>query len=216
LPAEQLAGFCGPGQQLAVEDDPVRAQFVPDPGCTEPVSDLGEEILLVTGGGEKGPAGAGEDGAGGAVGDGEAAGSHVGVLADDDHGPGAHVLLLADHLRDAIAGVVGERLVGVFELPGAGGGGRRGHGRRQIDQPAGIRGEATHHLQSSHGVLLPDRHGPTGEAGRDDLLAEDVADVEVGRLAVAVDRIVGLANRPGGLPVRLASGDGDELSLGPA
>ena len=44
LPAEQLAGFCGPRQQLAVDDDPVRSQFVPDTGCTEPAADLGEEI----------------------------------------------------------------------------------------------------------------------------------------------------------------------------
>ncbi len=46
------------------------------------------------------------------------------VAADDHDRAGAHVLLLADHLADAVAAVLGERVLGVLEQVGPLGGRR--------------------------------------------------------------------------------------------
>ena len=80
------------------------------------------------------------------------------VAADEDHRARAHVLLLADHLRDALAPVLGERLVRVFEEALAGARRGRRHRRRQVDQPARVDREAAHHLERGRRVLLADRH----------------------------------------------------------
>ena len=80
------------------------------------------------------------------------------VPADDDHGTGAHVLLLAHDLRDALRSVIGERLAsgtrGIRPRPARFAG---RHGGRQVDQPLRIGGKAAHDFQSRHGVLFPDR-----------------------------------------------------------
>ena len=62
------------------------------------------------------------------------------------------------------------------ELPFGRGVGRR-HGRRQVDEPARVDGEAAHHLEGGRGVLAADGDAAV-QAGGDDPLAEHVADVE--------------------------------------
>ncbi len=107
----------------------------------------------------------------------EARSRRVLVLADDHHGARAHVLLLADDLRDALVEVVVEGLLGVLQQVGLLAGLARRHGRRQVDQPFGIGGEAAHHLQRRGGVLFADGH-VAAQARLDDALAEHVVDVQ--------------------------------------
>ena len=66
-----------------------------------------------SGGGQAGSGGS--SGAGGAL---EPTGSDLGLAAHDDDRAGAHVLLLADHLADAVAPVGGERLGRVLGMSG--------------------------------------------------------------------------------------------------
>src|SRR4051794_4654813 len=71
--------------------------------------------------------------------------SHTEALLSDLGGPsknhdgsGAHVLFLSNDRRDALAGIVGERLLGSLKpiIPRAGLGGR--HRRRQVDEPVRV------------------------------------------------------------------------------
>jgi hypothetical protein len=87
------------------------------------------------------------------------------------------VLLLADHLGDTVTSVRDERFAGMLEQVRTARGGRRGHGGREVDEPAGVDGEAAHHLEGSGGVLGAD--GDAGlETGVDDPLAEHVVGIE--------------------------------------
>lgn len=144
---------------------------------------------------------------------GGAQGRHRRVAAHDGHGPGAHVLLLADELGDAVAAVGREGLGGVFEEVRAVGGGRGGHGRRQVDQPAGVDGEPTHHLERGGGVLGPDRDLRL-QPGVDDALAEHIGGVE------ELGRPVGVGSgqlgdqRSSRFVVGLGCGDRDQLTFG--
>ena len=136
--------------------------------------------------------------------------------ADDDDRPRAHVLLLADHPLDAVA--PGRRRTpraGCSSRPSAIASRRRGHRRRQVDEPPRVDGEAAHDLEGGDGVLLADRHR-AGEPGLDDPLADDVVEVEVGRLAAARRRRPRGSERLGRLVVHLGGRDGDELALGVA
>ncbi len=162
----------------------------------------------------------------------EAARRHPLVAAGDDDRARAHVLLLADDALDAVAAVRGEGLGRVLEHPRHLGGGRRGHRRREVDQPARVGGEAAHHLEGGSGVLLTDRHR-AAEAGRHDALAEHVAHVELARLPPAAVRVAAVRvgagprsgsgsragsdrERPRRLVVHAMRWDRHELALRPA
>ncbi len=138
------------------------------------------------------------------------------VTADDDDRPRAHVLFLADDLRDALVAEVGERLGRVLQQPGGLACLAGRHGGRQVDQPPGVGGEPAHHFQGRRGVLLPDGDAAP-EPGRDDPLAQYVLGVE--------HLVVDLLSRQGGCPlvgrqerssrftVRSGGGDRHELLL---
>src|SRR4030088_1542978 len=96
------------------------------------------------------------------------------ITADNRYGAGAHVLFLADDLRDSLLSVVGEGFRRVFEQAREDARLRGGHGRRQVDWPVRIDGEAAHHLQRRRGVFLWDGDVPEQE-GLDDALADDGA-----------------------------------------
>ena len=72
---------------------------------------------------------------------------------------------------------MGEGLARVLEVLSFRGGVGRGHGRRQVEEPARVDGEAAHHLESGRGVLLADGDAAV-QSRADDALAEHVADVE--------------------------------------
>jgi hypothetical protein len=177
LTAEQLLGLGAPREQLGVERQPVGVEDVPEirraDGCPGAFDDLGLPCRI---GEERSPC-AGVDRSSGGVVDLEPACADVGVAAHDGNRPGSHVLLLADHLGDAVAPVGGEGLGRVFEDVGTGGGGRRRHGRREVDQPAGVDGEAAHDLERRGRVLCADGDARL-EAGVDDALAEHVGGVK--------------------------------------
>ena len=91
------------------------------------------------------------------------------------------MLLLAHDTGDSVTAEGSERLCGMLQQARPLGGRRRRHGGGQVDQPAGVGGEAAHHLKGGNAVLLAYGHG-LGEAGRDDALADGVVEIEVGRL----------------------------------
>ncbi len=104
--------------------------------------------------------------------------------------------------------------------------GRRGHRRRQVDEPARVDREPAHHLERRECVLLPDSHGAAGEPGLHNALADDVVDVQFGGVAAGA---VGLgrcaddsatssrtAERPGRLVVHPARRNADQFALGVA
>ena len=136
------------------------------------------------------------------------------VPADQHHGAGAHVLLLAHHVLDAVGAEAGERLRGVLEQTGLRRGRRRAHRRRQVEQPVRVDGEAAHHLQRRGGAF--GGHGdPAVVARRNDALACDVAELEQVRLAtggrVGRDR---RRQRLDGFVPDLLCGNGQQLALG--
>ena len=150
------------------------------------------------------------------VGDAEPLPRRLLVPADDDDGPRAHVLLLADDLRDTLAAVVGERLGGMLQQARLAAGLAGRHGGRQVDQPLRVGGEPAHHLQGRRGVLLADRD-VAPQPGRDDPLAEHVLGVEhlvVGLLGRERRGLLILGQeRPGRLAVGPGGRDRDELLL---
>ena len=156
LALDQFDGLRRPRHQLAVEHEPVGAQLAPQLGGVGGLADAAERRLGLLAVVEERPAGSGVDRARLAAVDAEALAGDVGVAADDDDRARAHVLLLADHVRDAVGSVFSERALRVLEQvgPRRGGGGR--HRRRQVDEPPRIDREAAHHLQRGGGVLLPD------------------------------------------------------------
>src|ERR1051325_6671964 len=99
------------------------------------------------------------------------------VAAYDNNGAAAHVFGLADYLLEALVFEVVERFGWVFQEAWF----RRGlagrHGGREIDEPAGLYGEAAHDFQGGGGVFCSD-HYVAGMAGGDDALAEDVGGVQ--------------------------------------
>ena len=140
--AQQPPGLQRPGQQFGVQQQPVGVQFGVDPGGPHRPPHPRDELLRQRGRQER-PARPRVD--------------HAGVAAQVHHGPGAHVLLLAQHLPDAPLGELGERLLRVFEVVGQRGGAHRRHGRRQVGQQRRVQREPAHHLQGAGGVL--GRHG---------------------------------------------------------
>ena len=156
---------------------------------------------------EERPAGARVDRAGLAAVDAEALARDVGVAAHDHDRARSHVLLLADHVRDAGAPVLRERLLGMLQEIRPARGRRRRHRRRQVDEPARIDREPAHDLQRGRGVLLADRDRPR-EPRPDDALAGDVVDVQHDRRPVLVRerrRVLGRQERLGRLVVRARS-----------
>ncbi len=155
LVAQQAGGLQRPGQQFPVEQQPVGGELLPQAGGgygrADPVQDLLGDLRV----GEEGPPGAGVDGAGRAV-DAEARAGRVGVLAHQDGGAGAHVLLLADHLGDAVRPVLGERLGRVLKEAVHPRGRRRRHRGRQVRHQPRVHREAAHDLQGGRRVLLAD------------------------------------------------------------
>ena len=113
LRLDQLDRLGRPRQQLAVQRQPVGVERREQRsnGRPQPVDER-------SGVGEERPAGAGVERAGAAVGRCRTVCSAVARVARD-HGdrPGAHVLLLADHVGHAPPGVLLERLLGVLEEP---------------------------------------------------------------------------------------------------
>src|SRR2546428_167062 len=115
LGAEQLLGLRGPRQQLAVESKPSRLQLLPEAGRLDRSSDAIEERILHPSIGEELPARPGVDDAGALSVAAEALSRELGRATDDDDRARAHVLLLADHARNAVATEGIERLSGVLE-----------------------------------------------------------------------------------------------------
>ncbi len=156
LLADQSARLRRPGQQLGVQDHPAGAELVPEPGLRhrrpQPVHQPGRQGGVVE---ERAP-GAGVHGAAGAVGDPEPRRGVLRGAGQHGDGPRAHVLLLAHDLGDPRPAELLERLGGVLQVAVQRRGLRRGHGRRQVDQPARVHGEPAHDLQRRRGVLLPD------------------------------------------------------------
>src|SRR5207245_4432286 len=98
--------------------------------------------------------------------DAEAAPSDVFVAANDDDRARAHVLLLADHARDAFVAVVRERFRRMLDQAGLLARLRGRDGGRQVDEPFRVDGEAADHLERGDRVFLADRDA-TREPGRD-------------------------------------------------
>src|SRR5207249_9997008 len=103
----------------------------------------------------------------------EAAPGEACVTADDDDRARAHVLLLAEHVRDAFVAVVRERFRRMLEQAGFLAGLRGRDGGRQVDEPFRVDGEAADHLERGYRVFLADGDA-TREPGRDQALAEHV------------------------------------------
>ena len=182
LVAQQLAGLDVPGQDLGVQQQPAGAELVEQPGGLGRRAQAAGQVR-VEGRGEERPAGPGPDRAAGIAG--RHAEPGLGGLrgaADQQHRARAHVLLLAQHVRHAVRAVGRERLLGVLEQVLPGRGRDRAHGRRQVQQPAGIEGEPAHHLQRGRGVALAEPH-PRQVTGLDDPGPGHVADVQHVRFA---------------------------------
>ena len=107
----------------------------------------------------------------------EAAQRGLPIATHHRHRPRSHVLLFAHHPAHAVAGVVGERLLGMFQQPVRRRSITGSHGRRQVDQPLGVDGEAAHHLQGGGGVLRAHGHVATQPSG-DGPFAGDVVQIQ--------------------------------------
>ena len=112
--AEQVLRLGRPRHDLGIEADPVGIQRLPQSAgieCTvDSRQELGGERRL-----EERTSGAGVAHADTLAHDAETFPRHVLVAADHDHGARAHVLLFADHVRDALLPVVGKRFGRMLE-----------------------------------------------------------------------------------------------------
>ena len=185
LVPEQLPGLGAPGQQLGIQQQPGRPELIEQAsrlrGGAQPVHELRRELAgeerasrprphraqLVTGRAEPGP-------------------RRLQRAAHQGHRARAHVLLLADHMVDAVGPEGVEGLLRMFEQVRPGRGGDRAHRRGQVEQPARVDREPAHQLQRGGRVLLP--HPDARVVFRlNDACAGHVGDVEDFRVAAARD-----------------------------
>src|SRR5260370_307944 len=99
LAAEQFAGLRRPGQQLAVEGEPVGPELGPQSSRGDRAGDAAQQLPLDRAVGEERPPGPGVDHSRPAVRDAEPPGRYGLVRAGDHHRPPSHLLLLPDHIR---------------------------------------------------------------------------------------------------------------------
>ncbi len=187
LVPQQIPGLDRPGHQLTVEQYPPAIQFLPEPGRADRgahhVQQLPREPRAAlfpgrpAGRAEERPPGAGVHRPGQAVRRAEPGPGRLLVAAGQQHGPGAHVLFLAEHVGDAVGPVGRERFGRMLQhiRPGGRGGGR--HRGREVEHPPRVGREPAHDLQGARRVLLADRD-PAVVRGLDHPLAQDVGDVQ--------------------------------------
>ncbi len=126
------------------------------------------------------------------------------------------MLFLADDLGHAPFAVVGEGLLGPFQPAVGGRGLARRHGRRQIGQPLGRKGEAAHHLQRRRRVLLG-HDDPTAQGGVDPAATADIFHVqEIISLGLGGASVCSGRQGTHGLAPDLVGGRLDQLSFRPA
>src|SRR5439155_27333844 len=113
------------------EHDPIGAEPIPRTGAIERAADDREQLALDARIVEEAAPGARVHDPRALTDDAESAAGDIAVAAEHDDGARAHVLLLADHRRDAAAPKVLKRLGGMLEVALACGRLRRRHRRRE-------------------------------------------------------------------------------------
>src|SRR3989442_1073262 len=136
------------------------------------------------------------------------------VLAHDHYRPRAHVFLFAHNTRHTFMAIVGKSLGRMLQQAGLPGCLRWRHRWRQIDEPFGIDGKATHDLQRGDGIFFANGEVLL-QTGRNDTLAGDIFHNQDIILLLLRSKGGGLIffgkERSGRLPVGIGSRNRDQL-----